>query len=70
MDIGLFMNIVSGVLVPVCIGLFSALAAVKKDLADFKVQVAREYATNETINRFETKIDELRNLIIAEIKKK
>jgi hypothetical protein len=35
----------------------------RKELNDFKVQVAREYATQVHINRLELKIDELREMI-------
>lgn len=49
------------------------LAYVKRDLADFKLKVAEEaknYATNEAILRMESKIDDLRDLIIDEMKTK
>ena len=35
----------------------------RKELNDFKVQVAKEYATQVNINRLELKIDELREMI-------
>jgi hypothetical protein len=53
--------------------LFYAVGCVRKDLEDFKVEVAKEaknYATNEAILRVESKIDGLRDLIIDEIKTK
>lgn len=52
--------------------LFYKLGETRKELSDFKVEVAKEaknYATNEAILRVENKIDDLRNLIIEEIKK-
>lgn len=52
--------------------LFFKLGETRKELNDFKVEVAKEvknYATNEAILRVENKIDDLRNLIIEEIKK-
>ena len=36
---------------------------VEKDLNEFKLAVAKEYATQNHITRLETKIDELRELI-------
>lgn len=41
-----------------------------KSLSDFKVEVAKDYATNDAINRIEAKLDSLRNLMIDEIKRK
>ena len=35
----------------------------RKDLNDFKVQVAKEYATQVHINRLELKIDDLQQLM-------
>lgn len=52
--------------------LFFKLGETRKELNEFKVEVAKEaknYATNEAILRVENKIDDLRNLIIEEIKK-
>ena len=39
------------------------IKTVEKDLNEFKVAVAKEYATQAHITRLETKIDELRELI-------
>lgn len=53
--------------------LFYAVGCVRKDLEDFKVEVAKEaknYATNEAILRMESKIDDLRTLIIEEFRPK
>lgn len=53
--------------------LFYAVGCVRKDLEDFKVEVAKEaknYATNEAILRMESKIDDLRTLIIEELRPK
>lgn len=49
--------------------LFYEVGRIRRDLADFKIEVAKEaknYATNDAIIRVESKIDELRNLIIEE----
>ena len=47
----------------VCIPAFAWLVhkygEMRKDLNDFKVQVAKEYATQVHINRLELKIDEI-----------
>lgn len=43
--------------------LFYKYGELRKDISDFKVQVAREYATQVHISRLELKIDELRQLI-------
>ena len=53
--------------------LFYAVGCVRKDLEDFKVEVAKDsknYATTESIQRLEEKIDDLRDLIIEEIRPK
>ena len=51
----------------VCISAFVWLVykfgEMRKELSDFKVQVAREYATQVHINRLELKIDDLREMI-------
>jgi len=59
--------------VPAFVWLIYDLSGVKKDLSDFKLKVAEEaknYATNEAILRMESKIDDLRDLIIDEMKSK
>lgn len=59
--------------VPAFVWLIYDLSGVKKDLADFKLKVAEDaikYATNEAILRMESKIDDLRDLIIDELKTK
>lgn len=64
---------VTGILIPVIFYLLSQINEVKKDLAQFEVRVAKEasqYAMRDDIVRVESKIDELKNLIIQEIKNK
>ena len=39
------------------------IKSIEKDLNEFKLAVAKEYATQNHITRLETKIDELRELI-------
>ena len=57
--------------------LFYKIGEMRKDLNDFKVEVARDalaqaqkYALKEDISRIESKLDDLRNLVIEEIKKR
>ena len=51
----------------ICVPAFAWLVhkygEMRKDLNAFKVQVAKEYATQVHINRLELKIDDLRQLI-------
>ena len=51
------------VCVPAFVWLVYKVGELRKELNDFKVQVAREYATQVHINRLETKIDDLRQHI-------
>ena len=51
------------VCVPAFVWLVHKYGEMHKDLNDFKVQVAKEYATQVHINRLELKIDDLRQLI-------
>lgn len=51
------------VCVPAFVWLVYKFGEMRKELNDFKVQVAREYATQVHINRLELKIDELREMI-------
>lgn len=51
------------VCVPAFVWLVYKFGEIRKELSDFKVQVAREYATQVHINRLELKIDDLREMI-------
>lgn len=51
------------VCVPAFGWLFFKIGEVRKDLNDFKVEVAKEYATQLNISRLETKIDNLHQLL-------
>ena len=51
------------VCVPAFVWLVYKFGEMRKELNDFKVQVAKEYATQVNINRLEIKIDELREMI-------
>lgn len=51
--------------------LFYEIGRIRRELEDFKIEVAKDaknYATNDAIQRVENKIDDLRDLIIEEIK--
>ena len=59
------------ILIPAFIWLVYRVGNFEKELSDFKLKVAEEakdYATNDAILRMESKIDDLRNLIIEEFK--
>lgn len=51
------------VCIPAFVWLVYKFGKMRKELSDFKVQVAREYATQVHINRLELKIDDLREMI-------
>lgn len=51
------------VCVPAFVWLVYKFGEIRKELSDFKVQVAKEYATQVHINRLELKIDDLREMI-------
>lgn len=51
------------VCVPAFGWLFYKIGELRRDLNDFKVQVAKEYATQVNINRLEAKIDNLHQLL-------
>ena len=59
--------------IPAFAYLFYKVNTIQKELAEFKVEVAKDsknYATTESIERLEEKIDNLRDLIIDELKGK
>lgn len=59
------------ILIPAFLGLAYKVGNLEKELSDFKLKVAedaKDYATNDAILRMESKIDDLRNLIIEEFK--
>jgi hypothetical protein len=68
-----WIQIVQIFLVPAFIYLLYKVNGIQHELEEFKVEVAKEsknYATNESIQRVEEKIDDLRDLIIDELKGK
>lgn len=59
--------------VPLFAYLFYQINAFRNEISDFKLKVAedaKDYATNDAILRMESKIDDLRNLIIEEFRPK
>lgn len=65
-------KLITGVLIPVVLFLLGQINDVHKELSVFEVKVAQDsarYAVRDDIVRVETKIDELKNLIIQEIKR-
>lgn len=64
---------VTGILIPVVLYLLGQIRDIQKEVSIFELRVAQEsvqYAMRSDIVRVETKIDELKTLIIQEIKKK
>ena len=55
------------VCVPAFVWLVHKYGEMRKDLNDFKVQVAKEYATQVHINRLELKSDDLRQWLYTEV---
>ena len=59
------------ILIPAFIWLVYRVGNFEKELSDFQLKVAEDaknYATNDALLRMESKIDDLRNLIIEEFK--
>jgi|GEM_PF-5136169 hypothetical protein len=63
-------DITTGVLVPIAGYFYLQAQRLKAELADFKVKVAEEYCQKDDLVRIEQKLDELRNLMISEIKRR
>ena len=65
-------GIATGIIIPFVVYMITEINASKKELSDYKVEVARELAGRVykgDIVRLEDKIDDLRNLFISEIRK-
>lgn len=66
-------RIITGVLLPIIFYLLGQINDVKSELSQHEIRAAQaesKYAMREDIVRVETKIDELRKLIIQEVVKK
>lgn len=73
MEWDVFFKIVEAVFIPAAVFLYKEIQSnrreindQKTELLDFKVCVAQTYATGASLVRLESKIDELKDLIIAE----
>ena len=60
---GLF-RLIEVVIVPVTAFLIREIQNCRKDLADYKVYVAQNYASGSPLLRLEVKIDELKDLML------
>ncbi len=60
---GLF-RLIEVVIVPVTAFLIREIQNCRKDLADYKVYVAQNYASGSHLLRLEVKIDELKDLML------
>lgn len=66
-------GIATGIIIPFVVYMLTEINTSKKELSDYKVEVARELAGRvykSDIVRLEDKIDDLRNLFISEIRGK
>lgn len=64
MDWDIIMKIVEVVIVPITAFLIREIQRAQKDLAEYKVYVAQNYATGSHLIRLEVKIDELKDLLM------
>lgn len=64
------MSFVAAIVVPLVAFLFKETSETKKDLADYKKEVAEKYAPREEIKRIEDKLDNLYQLILDRLPKK
>lgn len=56
-------NLVTAILVPLVAYLFNSLNKAREDLAEFKIEVARDYIGQKAIDRLESKIDTMQESI-------
>ena len=70
MNFETIMSVVGVVVAPVVAFVFKELSGTKKDLADYKKEVAERYAPRDEIKRIEDKIDNLYQLILDRLPKK
>ena len=70
MNFETIMSFVGVVVAPVVAFVFKELSGTKKDLADYKKEVAERYAPRDEIKRIEDKIDNLYQLILDRLPKK
>lgn len=56
-------NLATAILVPLVAYLFNSLNKAREDLAEFKIEVARDYIGQKAIDRLESKIDTMQESI-------
>jgi hypothetical protein len=64
MDWDVIMKVVEVVIIPITAFLIREIQKAQKDLVEFKLHVAQNYATSAHLMRLEVKIDELKDLLM------
>jgi len=70
MSFDAIIQLISVLVVPIIGFLFKEISSVKKELADYKKEVAEKYASREEFVRLEDKIDNLSRLIMDRLPKR
>lgn len=70
MNFETIMSFVGVVVAPLVAFIFRELSATKKELADYKKEVAEKYASKEEFVRIEDKIDNLTRLVMDRFPKR
>jgi hypothetical protein len=70
MSFDTIMQILGVLIIPIVAFIHKETSSTKKELADFKTEVAREYAQKEEIIRVENKLDDIYKLILERLPKK
>lgn len=70
MNFETIMSFVGVVVAPLVAFIFREVSSTKKELADYKEQVAQMYAPREEIKRIEDKLDNLYQLILDRLPKR
>ena len=70
MNFETIMSFVGVVVAPLVAFIFREVSGTKKELADYKKEVAERYAPREEIKRIEDKLDNLYQLILDRLPKK
>ena len=70
MSFDTIMQIVGVLVIPLIAFLYKESSSTKKDLADYKKEVAEKYAPRDEIKRIEDKLDNLYQLILDRLPKK
>lgn len=70
MNFETIMSFVGVVVAPLVAFIFREVSSAKKELADYKKEVAEKYAPRDEIKRIEDKLDNLYQLILDRLPKK